>query len=94
MEKRMSEEEVNYIYIGPTVAKMGLKKSTIIKGSIPPPQLQSLIDLKPMIKSLFIPTAKIAEARDKVDRLGTIENLAAQAVVEMGRTRDSNVKKG
>lgn len=86
----MSEGEVkieNWIYIGPTVARIGLKKSTLVLGSTPPPQLQSLIELKPVIKSLFIPTAKTSEARINMRRRGTLENIAAEEVMKFGREK-------
>lgn len=77
----------NYIYIGPTVARIGLKRSTIVLGRTPPPQLQSLIDLKPVIASLFVPTARTAEARINVRRLGTLENVAAEEVNKFNREK-------
>jgi hypothetical protein len=80
----------NYIYIGPTAAKLGLVKSTLVLGAIPPPQLLSLINLKPMIRALFVSTEKCAVARQNMDRQGTIEWLATQEIIRLNtelRTR-------
>jgi hypothetical protein len=84
----MSEVKIeNWIYIGPTVARIGLKKSTLVLGSTPPPQLLSLMELKPVIKSLFIPTAKTAEARSRMRIKGTLENIAAEEIIKFGREK-------
>lgn len=82
----MSKKE-NWIYIGPTVARIGLKRSTIVLGSTPPPQLLSLMELKPVIRSLFIPTAKTTEARIRMREEGTLENVAAREVIKFGREK-------
>lgn len=79
--------EKNYIYIGPTVARIGLKKSTLILGSEPPPQLRSLIDTKPVIGSLFVPTARTAQARINMRIVGTLEHIAAQEVIKFSREK-------
>ena len=81
----MSEE--NYMYIGPTVARIGLKSRTLVLGAEPPPQLKSLIDLKPMIKTLFVPTSKLAQARQNLERTGSIESLAAEEVLKYAREK-------
>lgn len=77
----------NWIYIGPTVARIGLKKSTIVLGNTPPPQLLSLIELKPVIRSLFVPTIKTSEARISMNRKGTLENIAAEEVIKFGKEK-------
>jgi hypothetical protein len=83
----------NYIYIGPTVARIGLKKSTIVLGSTPPPPLLSLIELKPVIGSLFIPTSRTAIARANMRRMGTLENIAAEEVIKFGREKIEKERK-
>lgn len=79
--------EPNYIYVGPTVARIGLKRSTLVLGSTPPPQLQSLIDLKPVIRSLYVPTAKAAQARINMRVLGTLEHVASEEVIKFNREK-------
>lgn len=88
----MSENK-NYIYIGPTVARMGLVKSTLVLGVNPPPQLLSLMELKPVIRSLFVPTERVAEARKSMVIEGSIEWIAAQEVVKENQ-RISNEERG
>lgn len=75
------------MYIGPTVARIGLKKSTLVLGSEPLPQLLSLIQLKPVIASLYVPTARVAQARINMRRPGTLENIAAEEVIKFGREK-------
>lgn len=83
----------NYCYIGPTVARMGLKKTTLVIGAEPPPQLKSLIELKPMLGVLFVPTGKIAIARKNMERRGTIENSAAEEIIKMAREKMAEERK-
>lgn len=83
----------NYIYIGPTVARIGLKKSTLVLGSTPPPQLLSLIELKPTIRSLFVPTVRTAEARANMRIKGTLENIAAEEVIKFGKEKAERERK-
>lgn len=75
------------MYIGPTVARIGLKKSTLVLGSDLPPQLVSLVALKPVIASLYVPTARVAQARINMRRPGTLENIAAEEVIKFGREK-------
>ena len=85
----MSDE--NYIFVGPTIAKLGIRRSMIVLGSTPPPQIQNLIDLEPAVRSLFIPTSECATARIKVRTEGTLENLAVQRIFEL-KARMEKVK--
>jgi len=88
----MSESK-NYCYIGPTAAKLGLVKSTLVLGTEPPPQLLSLFETKPMIRCLFVPTSKIATARQNMVREGTIEWMAAQEIVKLNQSLRPSTKK-
>lgn len=80
-------DEPNWMYIGPTVARIGLKHSTLVLGAEPPPQLRSLMELKPVVKSLFVPTTKVGNARRAMETRGTIENIAAEEVIKYAREK-------
>lgn len=81
------DESVNYIYIGPTIARIGLKRSTLVIGAEPPPQLKSLIELKPIIRALFVPTSKTMLARINMQKRGTIEYAAAEEVLNYAKEK-------
>ncbi len=89
----MSEELVNFIYIGPTIARLGIKSNTLVLGVEPPPQLKSLIDLKPVVKTLFVPTSKCSEARRAMGRRGTIENIAATEIILYAKEKADEERK-
>ena len=87
-------EKINYVYIGPTAARLGLVRSTLVIGSQPPPQLLSLVNLKPMVRSLFVPTSKLAEARKRMKTEGTIEWMSAQEISRMNsELRENKTRK-
>jgi hypothetical protein len=77
----------NYEYIGPTVARIGLKTRTLVLGNEPPPQLRSLIDLKPIVAVLFVPTNKVGQAIANKAKKGTIEHLASEEVIKYSREK-------
>jgi hypothetical protein len=83
----------NWIYIGPTIARLGIRRSMIILGSEPPPPLKNLIELKPIARALFIPTSKCREARTNVDTAGTIEHKATQEVIKFHNEMIAKEKK-
>lgn len=73
----------NYIYIGPNAGLLGLKKATIYRGEEMPVQLKNLVQTKPLLASLFVPTARCAVAEQNMKKIGSIEYLAAQEIVKM-----------
>lgn len=73
----------NYIYIGETIPSMGVRRNMVVKGNTPLPQIQSLIDLKPMLRVLYVHTSECAKARNNVRIEGTIEYLAYLETVEI-----------
>jgi hypothetical protein len=91
----MAEEEKvkNSMYIGPSIPIIGLRGKMIILGSEPPPQLKSLIQTKPVIGSLFVPTSKVFEAAERVKIKGTLENIAAGEVRKFNSERREREKK-
>jgi hypothetical protein len=79
----MNESERDYptfLYIGPTIARLGIRRSMLILGSEPPPPLKSLIELKPIVSALFVPTSRCREARTNIETAGTIEHKATMEV--------------
>lgn len=73
----------NWIYIGETIPSMGLRRNMVVKGDIPLPQIQSLIDLKPMLRALYVHTSRCAEARNNLRIEGTLEYLAFQETIKI-----------
>jgi hypothetical protein len=85
--------EPNWIYIGPTIARLGIRRSMIVLGNVPPPPLKDLIELKPIVSALFIPTSKCREARTNVETAGTIEHKATQEVIKFHNEKIAKEKK-
>ncbi len=83
----------NFMYIGPTIISVGLKKNTLYQGEgSMPPQLRSLVQTTPMLASLFVPTARLAAAKESIKTRGSIEFLSAQTLRKMmrGQQKTSN----
>jgi hypothetical protein len=57
----------------------------IIKGIEPPPQLRSLMEIRPIVRSLFVMTDKVATAAESMKREGTIEHEASIEVSKLQR---------
>jgi len=81
------------MYMGPSIPKLGIRRHLLILGSEPPPQLLSLIETKPMLRSLVVPSFKVAEAAEKVNTRGSLEWLAAQEVLKYNRERAERERK-
>jgi hypothetical protein len=78
---------MSYIWIGPTIPRLAIRKGMLIKGSAPPPQLKNLMDTKPMLRSLFIPTGKLAEVRTRLMVEGSMEQISVKAVKQFNETK-------
>lgn len=81
----MASEGDNYIYIGPNAGLLGLKKATLYRGPEMPVQLKNLVQTKPIIASLFVPTARTAVTEANMKKQGTVEYLAVQEIVKIVR---------
>jgi hypothetical protein len=80
-------EKTNYIWAGPTIPRLGIRKNMLILGSNPPPQLKNFIETKPMYRSLFIPTTRIAEVRENIRMLNSMENISYLEIVKFNREK-------
>ena len=86
-------ENYPHIYVGPTIARLGIRRSMLVLGSIPPPPLKDLIELKPIVQALFVPTTRCREARINVETAGTIEHRATQEVIKFHQEKIAKEKK-
>ena len=74
----------NFMYIGPTILPVGLKRNTLYRGvDAMPVQLKNLVQTTPMLSSLYVPTVRLAQARDNLKKKGTIEYLAFNTLMKM-----------
>jgi hypothetical protein len=91
----MNEKDKDYphIYVGPTIARLGIRRSMIVIGNVHPPPLKNLIELKPIVNALFVPTSRCREARTNVNTAGTIEHKATQEVIKFHNEKIANEKK-
>jgi hypothetical protein len=66
----------SYIYIGPNIPQIGLKRNTIYRDATVPDGLAKYAVLKPAVKALFVPTTQLAAAEKKKAKQGSLEFLA------------------
>ena len=76
----------NYIYIGPNIPQIGLKRNTLYRGSAPPPKLTELIKTKRALGSLFVPTSELAKAEKSLNIKGSLEHTARKQMEEIVKT--------
>lgn len=77
----------NSMYIGPRIPSLGLKARLLVVGLDPPPQLLSLIQTKPLVRSLFVPTDQVSEAIRKMMTRGSLENQAVKVILEFNKAQ-------
>jgi subtilase family serine protease len=75
----------NMMYIGPTIARLGLKSNTVVKGTEMLPQLKSIIDTHPVVGSLYVPTSEVGRARRNKNVQGSVEHIAVQTMTEVAK---------
>jgi hypothetical protein len=63
----------NYIYLGPNVPVVGLKRNTIYRENVMPDALAKYAVLKPVVKALFVPTTQLAIAEKNLSKPGSLE---------------------
>jgi hypothetical protein len=73
------------MYIGPTIARIGLKSNTIVRGDEMLPQLKGIVDTNPIVAALFVAPIKVTPARQRMREQGSIEWLAARKVEEIAK---------
>ena len=76
----------NWIYIGPNVPQIGLKRNTLFRGNEPPVKLQELIKQKPLLTALFVSTAALSQAERNLKIKGALENTAQKEMAEIVKT--------
>lgn len=75
----------NYMYIGPNVPPLGLKRNTLFRGNEPPPKLKELMQRKPVLSSLFVSTAALSQAERSLKIKGSVEHTANKEMAEIVR---------
>jgi hypothetical protein len=73
----------NFIYIGPNIPQIGLKRNTIYRGNEPPAKLKELMKQKRVLGSLFVPTAALAQAERNLNIKGSLEHTARKEMEEL-----------
>jgi len=71
----------NWIYIGPNVPAVGLKRNTIYREGIMPDALAKYAALKPVVKALFVSTATLAVAEKNLSKPGSLEHHAQKEML-------------
>jgi hypothetical protein len=75
----------NYIYIGPSVPAIGLKKNMLFRTEELPSQLLQAAADKPIIKALYISTRDLAETTKRLNTKGSLEYTANKEMLEIAR---------
>jgi hypothetical protein len=75
----------NYIYIGPSVSAIGLKKNMLFRSDELPSQLLPIVANKPAIKSLYVSTRDLAETAKRLATKGSLEYSANKEMLEIAR---------
>ena len=75
----------NFIYIGPTVARLGLKKNTVYRTEKPPAALEQFSVTKPFVLALYIPVSALAETRQRLTKKGSLEYTATQELLAIAQ---------
>jgi hypothetical protein len=78
--------KANFIYIGPNIPQIGLKRNTLYRGKEPPEKLQELIKKRPVLGALFVPTAALAQAERSLKIKGAVEHTAQKEMAEIVKT--------
>jgi hypothetical protein len=76
----------NFIYIGPNVPQIGLKRNTLYRGNEPPAKLRELIKKRPVLSALFVSTAALSQAERSLKIKGALENTAQKEMAEIIKT--------
>ncbi|MNO15518.1 hypothetical protein D3C76_51840 [compost metagenome] len=75
------KESTRVIYIGPNLSNGRLAQYTVFKDGVPK-HLEDVIEKNPVIKDLFVPLARLADAQAKIATVGTIEHQAYQLILK------------
>ena len=78
--------KANFMYVGPNVPQIGLKRNTLYRGNEPPAKLKELIKSKPILSALFVSTAGLAQAERSLNIKGSLENTAQKEMTEIVKT--------
>lgn len=84
------KDEAQVMYIGPNLAGGLLQRAMVFKGGLPP-EVNALFDKEPLLKNLFVPTDKLAEAEKELKTAGTLLNEAYTAVTNGRKEVTSHV---
>jgi len=76
----------SHIWMGPTIPRLGIRRNMVIKGRVAPVQLRNIIETKPMLGSLFVPTEKITAVKASLKVRGSIHHMAAEYIKEYNQT--------
>ena len=82
----MDQIPTNFIYIGPDIPQLGLKRGTLYRDPKPPEQLQQYTDKNPVIRCLYTATVNLALAKRnlKTDP-NSVESIAYKMLTEIAR---------
>lgn len=86
MAAKAKTERGNWLYIGPSIPTLGLQKNTIYRIPDCPPALKLIAARKPVVLSLFVHVADLAEAKRRIEIHGSLEHSANQEMLSLAKT--------
>lgn len=76
----------NFIYIGPTIPVLGLKKNTVYRSPDLPNVLEKFAQTKAVLRSLYVSTKDLAKANKQLTTKGSLEYTATQEMLAIAKT--------
>jgi hypothetical protein len=83
-KRHMSERE-RFIYIGPNMPLLGLKRNTIYKSKMLPAGLAQIAETKPAAKALYVSSDGLAIAMRNLTKTGSLEQHANQMLLSLAK---------
>jgi hypothetical protein len=80
----MSRER--FVYIGPNVPILALKRNTIYKSKALPAELERIAVTKPIVRSLYVSTDGLTIAVRNLNKKGSLEQVANNEMLAMAKS--------
>jgi hypothetical protein len=75
----------NFMYVGPSIPPLGLKKFTLYNSEELPVKLGEIAKKKPAVRALFVPTKDLAEVRRQLNTKGSLAYTANIELLAIAR---------
>jgi hypothetical protein len=87
----MSRER--FVYIGPNIPSLGLKRNTIYQEKALPEGLAQIAKLKPVVQALYVNADGLAIAMRNLNKTGSLEQVASNTMQDMAKALNQQQRK-